>query len=64
MKAIVYLPTAPAEKKELERKIAQAHAKSVSYFLNRIAAPKDQKLRIIQNIIDSCNTSESHNSDE
>lgn len=61
MKAIVYLPKTQEGIKELERKTAQAHAKSVSYCLNRIAAPKEQKTKIIQNIIDSYNVSKPQN---
>ena len=51
MKVVSYLPTDPAAMLELQRRVAEVHARFASDYIAKLNCPKEQKIELLNAII-------------
>ena len=50
MKVMVYYPKAKEDTAALQRKVSEVHAQAVASYLQNLNCPKEQKLRLLNEI--------------
>ena len=52
MKVIVYPPKDPDSIRALQKKVATVHAEAVLRYLNKLSCPKEQKIKLLNALIE------------
>ncbi len=53
MQVIVHYPTTAKGRRELEERVAIAHAEAILYLVQNLSCSKEQKLALLQAVIDT-----------
>lgn len=58
MNIIVHYPKDEQKLNALQKKVAEAHAEAVDTFINQLTCPKEQKIALLDALIDSAKKTE------